>query len=95
MTPIPNRDIVLREEFDDWAILFNPDTAAAVGVNPVGVATWKLIDGERSLADIAEALRDHFDAVPDTVTDDLAGFIEQLTEYGFVGRELTGVDHDR
>lgn len=95
MTPIPNPDIVLREEFDDWAILFNPDTAAAVGVNPVGVATWKLIDGERSLADIAEALRERFEAVPDTVTADLAGFLEQLTEYGFVGRELSGDDDDR
>lgn len=93
--PIPNRDTVLREEFDDWAILFNPDTAAAVGVNPVGVATWKLIDGERSLADIAEALRGLFDTVPDRVADDIAGFVEQLTEYGFVGRELAGVDNDR
>ncbi len=26
----------LREEFDDWAVLFNPDTAQAVGINPVG-----------------------------------------------------------
>jgi SynChlorMet cassette protein ScmD len=93
--PIPNRDTVLREEFDDWAILFNPDTAAAVGVNPVGVATWKLIDGERSLADIAEALRGLFDTVPDRVTDDIAAFVEQLTEYGFVGRELSGVANDR
>jgi SynChlorMet cassette protein ScmD len=95
LKPIPNRDTVLREEFDDWAILFNPDTAAAVGVNPVGVATWKLIDGERSLAEIAEALRERFDAVPDTVTDDITGFVEQLTEYGFVGHELSGVDNDR
>lgn len=93
--PIPNRDTVLREEFDDWAILFNPDTAAAVGVNPVGVVTWKLIDGERSLADIAEALRERFDMVPDMVTDDIAGFVAELTEYGFVGRELSSVDNDR
>jgi len=25
--PIANPIVLLREEFDDWAILFNPDTA--------------------------------------------------------------------
>jgi len=30
--PIPNPFVVLREEFDDWAILFNPDNARAVGL---------------------------------------------------------------
>lgn len=39
--PIVNPIVVLREEFDDWAILFNPDTDAAVGINPVGVGAWK------------------------------------------------------
>ncbi|RPJ51839.1 MAG: SynChlorMet cassette protein ScmD, partial [Acidobacteria bacterium] len=43
--PIANPTVVLREEFDDWAVLFNPDTAAAVGTNPVGVAVWKRMDG--------------------------------------------------
>jgi hypothetical protein len=47
--PIANPTVVLREEFDDWAILFNPDTAEAVGTNPVGVAVWKLMDGRRNL----------------------------------------------
>jgi SynChlorMet cassette protein ScmD len=94
-TPIPKPDIVLREEFDDWAILFDPDTAAAVGVNPVGVRTWKLIDGKRSLADIIEALRDQFDSVPDTVADDVAAFVKSLREYGFVGRELSDARDDR
>jgi hypothetical protein len=27
--PIANPLIVLREEFDDWAILFDPDTGSA------------------------------------------------------------------
>lgn len=47
--PIANPIVVLREEFDDWAVLFNPDTADVVGINPVGVAVWKWMDGQRSL----------------------------------------------
>ncbi|MHB9098409.1 MAG: PqqD family peptide modification chaperone, partial [Syntrophales bacterium] len=50
--PIANPIVVLREEFDDWAVLFNPDTADAVGTNPVGVAVWKRMDGKRSIEDI-------------------------------------------
>ena len=44
--PIANPIVVLREEFDDWAVLFNPDTADALGINPVGVAVWKRMDGQ-------------------------------------------------
>lgn len=35
--PIGNPLIVLREEFDDWAILFDPGTGDAFGLNPVAV----------------------------------------------------------
>ena len=38
--PVANPLIVLREEFDDWAVLFNPDTGAAAGINSMGVAIW-------------------------------------------------------
>lgn len=87
-TPLPNSDIVLREEFDDWAILFNPDTADAVGINPVGVSTWKLLDGQRSVDSVIETLRENFDDVPETIDRDIAGFIDQLAEHGFIGREI-------
>ena len=33
--PIANSTIVFREEFDDWAILFDPDTNETLGMNPV------------------------------------------------------------
>ena len=35
--PIANPIVVLREEFDDWAVLFNPDSAVAVGINTTTV----------------------------------------------------------
>ncbi len=45
--PIVNPYVQLREEFDDWAILFNPDTGRGFGLNPTGVRVWKLLDGEQ------------------------------------------------
>ena len=34
--PVANPLIVLREEFDDWAILFDPDTGNAFGLQSSG-----------------------------------------------------------
>jgi len=86
--PIANPVVVLREEFDDWAILFNPDTAAAVGINPTGVAVWKLMDGRRSLGEIVGRMQDQFARVPETVFQEVSAYVATLTEGGFVGYEL-------
>ena len=47
--PIVNPYVQLREEFDDWAILFNPDTGRGFGLNPTGVYVWKLLDGAHTV----------------------------------------------
>ena len=86
--PIANPTVVLREEFDDWAILFNPDTADAVGTNPVGVAVWKLMDGRRSLKEIVAKIQGQFADVPDAATKDVTAFIKDLAKRGFIGYEL-------
>ena len=43
--PIANPVVMLREEFDDWAVLFNVDTCHGSGLNPTGVFVWKLLTG--------------------------------------------------
>jgi len=86
--PIANPIVVLREEFDDWAVLFNPDTADAVGTNPVGVAVWKRMDGKRSLEDIVSEIKNSFEDTPDTVFKEIDAFVNTLAENGFVGLEL-------
>lgn len=86
--PIANPIVVLREEFDDWAVLYNPDTASAVGTNPVGVAVWKLMDGRRSVEDIMAEVRNSFEDTPDAACEEIAAFVDKLAENGFVGLEL-------
>ena len=49
--PIANPFILLREEFDDWAVVFDPDTGHGFGLNPTGVYVWKVLDGEHSIDD--------------------------------------------
>ncbi len=90
LKPIANPVVVLREEFDDWAILFNPDTAEAVGINPVGVAIWKLIDGWRGVEQIVTEIKESFSGVPDGVNKEVSAFVDDLAEKGFVGYEIDG-----
>jgi len=47
--PVPNPMVVSREEFDDWAILFDPETGKAFGVNPIGTEIWNKLDGKHDL----------------------------------------------
>ena len=86
--PIANPIVVLREEFDDWAVLFNPDTAYAVGTNPVGVAVWKRMDGKKSLADIVSEIKTSFEDSPDAAFKEITAFVNELAENGFVGLEV-------
>ena len=86
--PVANPIVVLREEFDDWAVLFNPDTADAMGTNPVGVAVWKLLDGKRSIEEIGSMIHQRFEDTPDAAVEEIVGFINRLAINGFVGLEL-------
>jgi len=88
--PVANPLIVLREEFDDWAILFDPDTGNAFGLNPTGVFVWKLLDGEHSLEDISTELHENADDVPEEVKDHVHEFVVDLEKQGLVGFEVTG-----
>lgn len=81
---IVNSLIVLREEFDDWAVLFDPDTGEAQGLDPTGVYIWKQLDGEKSVADIAKNVQETFNAVPESVSDDVNEFLSDLEKRGYI-----------
>ena len=85
--PIANQTIVLREEFDDWAVLFDPDTSNAYGLSPVSVFIWKRLDGKNTIADIVRELGKECKDMPDDATDHVNKFVEELIEKGYAGYE--------
>ncbi len=85
--PIANPLIVLREEFDDWAILFDPDSGKAFGLNPTSVFIWKLLDGKHKVKDIISQVKANCEDVPDDVAGHVDEFLKQLTDCGFLGYE--------
>jgi len=82
--PIRNPYVVLREEFDDWAVLFNPDTGQGFGINPTGVYVWKLIDGEHSAEELLKDLCNHAEEVPEGALDHIERFLAALGIEGLV-----------
>lgn len=86
--PVANPLVVLREEFDDWAVLFDPDSGKAFGVNPVGVFIWKHLDGRMTHQDILRDLNKNCDEVPEEAEEQVGLFIQGLVEEGLAGYEL-------
>jgi len=80
--PVANPLVVLREEFDDWAVLFDPDTGNAFGLNPVGVFIWKRLNGQNSIEKILEDLRHNCTDTPAETESHLENFIQSLVEQG-------------
>ena len=79
--PVAVPNAVCREEFDDWALLYDPDSGEVYGLNPVAAFIWRQVNGRRSV-------RASFGDAPQTVEAETLAFVEKLRSRGFVG---TGV----
>lgn len=85
--PVKNPSVVLREEFDDWAVLFNPENGDGFGINPVSVFIWKLLNGKNSTSVIVAKLQKNCDDVPEDAEKYVQEFIDSLVEKGLVGEK--------
>ncbi len=88
--PVVNPMMVFREEFDDWAVLFDPETGKAFGVDPVGALIWKHLDGKHSLGDIVAVVHERCSDVPDDAPELVKEFVQSLLGHGFAGCEVEG-----
>jgi|SRR5271157_2387386 len=89
--PIANPLVMLREEFDDWAVLFDVDTCRGFGLSPTGVYVWKLLDGEHSISDMLMALHQDALDVPEEAGEHLVAFVEALAQHGLAAYEAEQV----
>ena len=82
--PLRNPDIVFREEFDDWGVLFDPETGNAVALDPVAVFYWKHLDGLNDKKKLVEILKTECEDVPEDAPEHLDKFIKELKDSGFI-----------
>jgi len=79
MVPVKAGDIYAKEMAGEVFIFTSHDVRIHC-LNRTGSRAWELMDGERSVGGIVEALGRELDVQPQRVEEDLALFIEQLAE---------------
>lgn len=83
---IQNPDVNLREEDEDGALLFNPDTDQVKLLNQTGHYIWKRCQKEVTIDQIIEAFKKDFDDVPENqIKSDIEEFVKQMVDTGFIG----------
>lgn len=78
-------NVVLREEADDWGLLFDADTGNTVALNPVAVCMFKAMQKAQDVESVKAAIFAEYDEIPETLAENIHELIEQLTEYSFLG----------
>ncbi len=86
--PFPNPDVILQEEGDGKAVLVNLDTGNAVSLNAVGRFIWNAVDGNISVEEIINKIKQNFFAVPNDIGDDVIKLVNILKLNGFFGCEI-------
>ncbi len=79
-----NPNLVLREESDDCALLFDPDNGRVHVLNPTAVAVWKLLDGQRSLREVTAMLAEEFDDMGPEAEAQVLTLLRSLADLGAV-----------
>jgi len=80
---VQNPKVVFREEFDNWAIIFNPDSNETYGLDSLSAFIWKKLDGKHSIEEIAKLLeKECIDTVPENAKEDITDFIKDLVNEG-------------
>lgn len=74
--------LVLREEFDDWAVLFDPDTGNTYALNPVAVIIWKHLTGDHSEEDLLRLVEEKVDDLPAEAPEEIRAFLASLQSLG-------------
>ena len=80
-----NPFLVLREESDDCALLFDPDNGRVHVLNPSAVALWKRLDGRRTLREVSVALADEFEGMGPEAAAQVLALARSLADLGAVG----------
>lgn len=80
-----NPQVVARELAEgEGGVLLHLESGAYHGVNPVGLLIWELLDGERTVAEVIDAVRDRVANGPPELEADVMAFLNRVVERNLV-----------
>ncbi|MGH7621053.1 MAG: PqqD family protein [Gemmatimonadaceae bacterium] len=76
-----NPDVVFRSlQEEQGGVLLHLQSGAYHGLNDVAAVIWRAIENETSFADVVAAVSAQVDDVPDSLEQDVSGFVEDLSQ---------------
>ena len=76
---LANHEVSLRDEGDDGALLFNPDTNGLLVINPTGRTIWQFLSAAHTRDEIAAYLVDFYQGVTlEQALQDSDAFLQAL-----------------
>jgi Coenzyme PQQ synthesis protein D (PqqD) len=81
--PSPSPQAVFRG-MRDGGVLLHLGSGQYHGLNETGVLIWRLLDGERTVADVTSALRAEVSDPPEDLEGYVSGFLDGLRERDLV-----------
>jgi pyrroloquinoline quinone biosynthesis protein D len=79
-------DDVVSRTLRDETLLMDMRSEQYLSLDSVATRIWSLLDGERSLADVAAVIADEYDAPLERIRADLHALLQQLLDLGLVSR---------
>lgn len=80
----PRSTLTLREESDDCAILFDPDSGEAHALSPVAAFCWLRLNGHKSVAELTREVGLEFNDVPENLERDILELVAELLRLNLV-----------
>lgn len=77
--PVPHPQVATRV-VDGSAIIVLADSGEVTVLNPVGTRIWELVDGTRSVREIADAIQAEFEVSQEDAQRDVQEFLQTLVD---------------
>lgn len=79
---------IAHVEIEGERILYDPDRRAVTRLDPVGAVLWLALDGEGTVADLADDAASAFGVHPDEALRGVLRLLEQLDDAGFLATPI-------
>jgi hypothetical protein len=85
LTMIPEKtpDLIWRS-LDDGTVIINPEQGDVKVLNNVGARVWELIDGQRSVGQIAQEITQDYEVSLDEANKDLQDYLKVMITQGLL-----------
>ncbi len=85
--PRRHPDSAFRPIGDEGGLVVLPGRAEVKVLNPVGIKVFSLLDGTRTVEQIADAVVEEFEVEREQALRDIREFLDELSRHGMLARE--------